>query len=105
MAQPDFERPTGQAQANSQYDRRSDMKQMTKGGREHTVPIQKNGAFFPLVQPVMKFCPNVRHRLSWLPGIATLRDFASEPALSPASHSLRNAAQCLHSICRPGGSR
>ena len=98
-------RPTGQARGNPQIVQGSDMERMKEWGSKHTVPIQKNGTFLPLVQPVMKFCPNVRHRLSWLPGMATLCDFASELALSPASHSLRSAAQCLHSICRPGGSR
>lgn len=98
-------RPTGQARGNPQIIRGSDMERMKEWGSKHTEPIQKNGAFLILVQPVIKFRPYVRHRLSSLSEIATLRDFASEPALSPASHSLRSAAQCLHSICRPGGSR
>ena len=98
-------RPTGQARGNPQTIRGTDMERMKEWGSKHTEPIQKNGAFLILVQPVIKFRPYVRHRLSSRSEIATLRYFASEPARSPASHSLRSAAQCLHSICRPGGSR
>ena len=81
------------------------MERMKEGGREHTEPIHLNGAFLILVQQVIKCSPFARHSPSWLPDKATLRDFASEPALFPASHCLHSATQCLPSIGRPGGSR
>lgn len=81
------------------------MNQTKEGEREHTEPIHLNGTFFILVQQVIKCSPFARHRPSWLPDRATLRDFASEPEMFPASHCLHSATQCLPSICRPGGSR
>ena len=105
MPAPYISRPTGQARSISQKMRGSDMEKTKEGEREHTEPIHRNGIFSSLIQLVPECHPYRGRGLSWLPDSATLRDFASEPARSPASHSLRSAAQCLHSICRPGGSR
>ncbi len=96
-------RRSGQAQGNLQKMRSSMVKLTTEGVRKHTEPILTNGIFLSEIQPVMECGPCSRHGLPWPPDTATQCDSARNSTVAATAHSLRSAAQCLHSICSPGG--
>jgi hypothetical protein len=96
-------RPAGQARGNPQKMRRGMLKPTKEGGRLHTEPILTNGIFLSEIQPVMEYEPYGRRGLAWPPDTATQRYAARNSACAVTAHSLRSAAQCLHSICCQGG--